>query len=165
MREAVIRDARAEDVEAIVRLLSASAEEQGALGALCVDADTLRREGFGPARRFHTLVAEAGGELVGLALYYFTFSTWTSVNGIHLEDLYVLPAWRRRNVARILMVRLAGIAAAEGCRRFDWFVLKANAGARRFYESLGAAVAEDWSIMQLSPARLTDSDQLAERRR
>lgn len=155
MREAAIREARADDVEAIVRLLAASAEEQGALDALCVDAETLRREGFGPAPRVHALVAEADGMPVGLALYYFTFSTWTSVNGIHLEDLYVVPSWRRRGVARMLMARLAKIAAAEECRRFDWFVLRANTGARRFYESLGAGVAEDWSIMQLNPARLT----------
>jgi GNAT superfamily N-acetyltransferase len=149
-----IRKAAAADVAAMARLLVESADAQGARDSVCVDDTILLREGFG-APRFHALVAEADGLIVGLAIYLFTFSTWTSVNGVHLEDLYVLPEWRRHGVAQALMVRLAEIAVAEGCRRFHWFVLKSNAGARRFYGSLGAGVAEDWSIMQIDPKRLT----------
>lgn len=155
MSEFRIRDARPDDAAAMARLIVESAEAQGARDAVCVDEAALRRDGFGASPRFHALVADADGAVVGVALYLFTFSTWTSVNGVHLEDLYVVPDWRGRGVARALMVRLAQVADANGCRRFQWFILRSNGGARRFYESLGARVSDEWAIMQMDPVRLT----------
>ena len=151
MQAMVIRPARPEDVDAIARLLKASAESQGEPHALCVTAADLLREGFGKAPRFHALLADAGGEIAGLALYVFHFSTWTSINGIHLEDLYVSPEWRGRGVARALMRELTDIARRAGCRRLRWFVLRSNEGARRFYESIGAETLADWVYMQVDP--------------
>jgi len=144
-----VRDATPVDVDVVLRLVRASAESQGALDAVCVDAESLRREMFGAHARVHALVAAAGSDIVGVALYFFTFSTWVSVNGIHLEDLYVVPAWRRHGVGRALMDALARVADARGCRRLQWFVLRGNASAIRFYESIGARVAGDWVILHL----------------
>lgn len=147
-----VREAQPADVEAVLRLVRDSAASHGALDAVCVDAHTLREEMFGARARVHALVADAGGSVVGVALYFFTFSTWVSVNGIHLEDLYVDTAWRRQGVARALMDALVRVAAANGCRRVQWFVSQSNDGARRFYESVGARVANDWAVMHLDRA-------------
>ena len=144
-----VRDARPPDIGAIVRLVRESAASQGALDAVCVDAPTLHDEIFGARSRVHALVADADGTLVGVAIYFFTFSTWVSVNGIHLEDLYVDPTWRRQGVARALMDALVGVARTSGCRRLQWFVRQSNAVALRFYESIGAKMANDWEIMHL----------------
>ena len=143
-----IRDAGQHDVARIAELLADSADSQGSREALCVDAGALR-EGFGDQRRFRALVAESTGEIVGVAVYCFTFSTWTSINGLYLEDLYVDSAWRRRGIARGLMLRLARIAIDNDCRRFQWFVLRSNDAAITFYESFGAAAAHDWIPMEL----------------
>jgi GNAT superfamily N-acetyltransferase len=145
----IIRPAGRDDVGAMARLLLESAESQNARESLCVDAADLLREGFGDAPRFHALVAEVSGHIVGLALYYFNFSTWKSINGLHLEDLYVERAWRRRGIAAALMRELADVAVRHHCRRFQWFVLQSNDGARRFYVSLGAQTSDDWAFMQL----------------
>jgi ribosomal protein S18 acetylase RimI-like enzyme len=83
-------------------------------------------------------------------LYCFTFSTWKSVNGLHLEDLYVEPESRRHGVGRRLMGELVDIARNHHCGRFDWFVLKSNAGARRFYESIAAEALDEWTFMHLT---------------
>jgi GNAT superfamily N-acetyltransferase len=152
--DVTLRDARPSDVGRIVELLARSAEEQGSLDALCVDTDILLREGFGEHPRFHAIVADANGQVVAIAVYFFTFSTWTSVNGLHLEDLYVARDWRRRGIARALMEKLAAVAAEHGCRRFQWFVLRDNRDAIRFYESLGATVADEWRLMQLGSGML-----------
>jgi GNAT superfamily N-acetyltransferase len=144
-----VREARPADVEAILRLVRDSAASQGALDAVCVDAPTLHDEMFGARARVHALVADADAVPVGVAIYFFTFSTWVSVNGIHLEDLYVDPAWRRQGVARALMEALVGVALASGCRRLQWFVMHSNADAVRFYESIGAKVAGGWAVMHL----------------
>jgi len=145
----IIRAAEPGDVDAIALLLAASAEAQGCRDSLCVNAEALLRDGFVSRPRFHLLVAESSTGIVGLALYFFTYSTWTSVNGLYLEDLYVDPGSRRQGIARALMAELAGIAVNAGCRRFQWVVLRSNGPALRFYESLGAEGAHDWLLMQL----------------
>ena len=150
--EIAIREARPTDVSRLLELLAESAAAQGSVDALCVTEESLLRYGFGDSRRFQVLVAESSGHVVAIALYLFTFSTWTSVNGLHLEDLYVDAAWRRRGIARALMRRLADIAAEHDCRRFKWFVLRSNREAIAFYESLGAVRADEWEVMQLPMA-------------
>jgi len=144
-----VREARPADVEAILRLVRDSAAEQCALDAVSVDARTLHEEMFGAAARVHALVADGAGAVIGVALYFFTFSTWVSVNGIHLEDLYVDAAWRRQGIARALMDALVAVADARGCRRLQWFVQQSNASALRFYASIGAKVADGWAVMHL----------------
>src|SRR5260370_28522663 len=145
----LIRAAEPGDVDAIALLLTASAEAQGCRDSLCVDAEALLRDGFAGRPRFHVLVAESSAGIVGFALYFFTYSTWTSVNGLYLEDLYVDLGSRRHGIARALMGELASIAVNAGCRRFQWLVLRSNEPALRFYESLGAEGAHDWLVMQL----------------
>jgi GNAT superfamily N-acetyltransferase len=145
----IVRAAGPRDVDAIAMLLTASAEAQGWRESLCVNAKALLRDGFADNPRFHALVAESHTGIAGFALYFFTYSTWTSVNGLYLEDLYVDLGWRRRGIARALMGELASIAASAGCRRFQWLVRRSNEPALRFYESLGAEAAHDWLMMQL----------------
>jgi GNAT superfamily N-acetyltransferase len=145
----IIRAAGPRDVDAIAVLLTTSAEAQGSRDSLCVNAEGLLREGFNDRPRFHVLVAASNTGIVGFALYFFTYSTWTSVNGLYLEDLYVDLGWRRHGIARALMRELASIAVNAGCRRFQWLVLRSNEPALRFYESLGAEGAHDWLLMQL----------------
>jgi GNAT superfamily N-acetyltransferase len=113
----IIRAAGRRDVDAIAALLTASAEAQGWREALCVNAKGLLRDGFGDSPRFRVLVAESNTGIVGFALYFFTYSTWISVNGLYLEDLYVDLDWRRHGIARALMHELARIAVIAGCRR------------------------------------------------
>jgi GNAT superfamily N-acetyltransferase len=144
-----IRSATRDDITAIADMLAASAEAQGSRDQLCVDAARLLEDGFGESPRFHALVAEADGRLIGLALYFFTYSTWTSVNTLYLEDLYVDAGWRRQGIARALMRMLATLARDAGCRRVQWLVKRNNASAIRLYESLGAEAAGVWQLMQL----------------
>ena len=148
-RPFVIRPGIPEDVHNIFDLLARSAEAQGSPGSLCVDVESLLHDGFGEQPRFHVLIAASDGHAVGLALYFFTYSTWVSTKGLYLEDLYVEPEYRRQGIARALMLELAKIARDNGCGRFQWSVLRSNDDAIRFYESLGGKLMEQWRLMQL----------------
>jgi GNAT superfamily N-acetyltransferase len=151
-----IRDARIDDVADMFAMLRASAEEQGGLDQFCVDEDSLRADGFGPAPRFAALLAEIEGRPAGLALYFLTYSTWTSRNGLYLEDLYVRPEFRRYGVARALMQRLAQVAVDHSAGRFVWLVLRDNIPAIRFYESLKASGMPDWLLMRMKSDALRE---------
>jgi GNAT superfamily N-acetyltransferase len=144
----ILRAATREDAEAIWHLLAESAAEQGEPDSLVVTIEDVRNDGFGPEPRFHALLAEVDGEAVGLALYFFNYSTWVSRDGLYLEDLYVRPAHRRKGIAEALVIRLAKIAHERGCKRLQWVVLKENP-AVQFYERMGARMLEEWALMSL----------------
>jgi GNAT superfamily N-acetyltransferase len=111
-----------------------------------VDAtEQLLAEGlFGARPSAEALLAEADGEPVGYALWFATFSTFRARPGIWLEDLFVVPAQRRRGVGRALLARVAAIAVERGCGRLEWSALDWNEPALAFYRSLGAEVLPGW---------------------
>ena len=143
------REARSSDVDHILDMLQASAMEQGFPNELAVTAEELRADGFGPNPRFEVILAESGGTPAGMALYFFTYSTWVSRLGLYLEDLYVLPEHRSKGVAQGLMRQLAAIALEHGCHRFQWVVHRGNEKALAMYRSLGAQTLDDWALMSI----------------
>jgi GNAT superfamily N-acetyltransferase len=133
-------------IVALVRELAAYEREPDA--AIATEEDVLR-DGFGERPRFQVLIAEHGGEAVGFAFYFFTYSTWRGRPCLYLEDLFVRPAFRRHGLGRALLVELARVAVRERCDRFVWQVLDWNAPAIAFYESLGARPLREWVTMRL----------------
>lgn len=95
-------------------------------------------------------IAWEGEEAVGFALYFHNFSTFMGRRGLYLEDLYVIPAARRRGVGRALISHLASIAVARECGRFEWAVLDWNQHAIDFYRSIGAELLADWRICRVT---------------
>ena len=90
----------------------------------------------------HCLVAEDdGGETVGFAIWFVSFSTWLGTHGIYLEDLFVRPEARGGGHGRALLTELARIAVERGYGRVEWAVLDWNVDAQGFYRSLGASAA------------------------
>lgn len=64
---------------------------------------------------------------VGMALYFYSFSTWTSKPSLYLEDLFVIPTLRNKGVGKLLFKALGEVAQHKGCGRMDWSVLTWNA--------------------------------------
>jgi len=148
-----VRCAIFEDVAEIHTMLRASASEQGSVESLCATEENLIDDGFSREPKFQVLIAEQNGEAVGLALYFFIYSTWTSRNGLYLEDLYVRPEFRKQGIARELMRHLARVAKDNHCGRMIWLVLRNNP-AVKFYQRLGAAALEEWMPMQMNSAEI-----------
>lgn len=92
----------------------------------------------------HALIAELNGEPVGMAVYFFNYSTWLGQNGIYLEDLYVSPSHRGLGLGKKLMAGLARIAKEKNCGRMDWSVLDWNQPAIDVYDAIGAKPQTEW---------------------
>ena len=116
---------------------------------VATEAD-LKRTLFGPEAVAHALFACIEGEAVGFAIYFFNYSTFLGRAGLYLEDLFVRPAARNRGVGRFLLAHLAQVAVERGCGRLEWSVLDWNEPAIRFYRSLDAVPAEDWTTYRLT---------------
>ncbi len=84
----------------------------------------------------HGLVLELDGELVGLAHFSFTHSSWTENRDLYLEDLFVSSTVRGQGLGKALIMTLDGIAAQEGSRKIWWETHRDNQTARRLYDSV-----------------------------
>jgi GNAT superfamily N-acetyltransferase len=91
----------------------------------------------------------------GLLVYFHNYSTWAAAPGVCLEELYVVPAYRRHGYARVLIEAMARAAKAAGCVKMDWVCLLSNDKALSFYDKLGAKRMEDWIVFKVDEGRTT----------
>lgn len=84
----------------------------------------------------HGIVAQLDGELVGLAHFSFTHSSWAENRDLYLEDLFVSPTVRGQGFGKALISALDEVAREEGARKVWWETHKDNATARRLYDSV-----------------------------
>jgi GNAT superfamily N-acetyltransferase len=145
----VIRRATVEDAGQILRFIRALAAFERAPDAVEATEEGLIRDGFGPNPFFQCLIADYGGKPAGFALYFFNYSTWVGRPGIYVEDLFVLPEFRRKGIGRALLKRVAAIAVENGCQRLQWEVLDWNTPAIDFYRELGAEFLDEWRNVRL----------------
>ncbi len=149
-----IRTAGPEDATTIHEFIRALAAYEREPGAVLVTPAMLREQLAGSRPPFECLLAEIAGRPVGFAVFFATYSTWRGVEGIHLEDLFVVEAERRHGVGRALVARVARIARERGCARLEWAVLDWNAPAIAFYRRLGGEALDAWTTWRLADAAL-----------
>ena len=139
-----IRPARPGDEAAILGMVIALAVYEREPDAVKATEESLRATLFGENAQVFAHIAELGGEPVGLALWFLTYSTWTGAPSLYLEDLFVAEAARGTCSGRALLTALAKEAKARGCARMDWAVLDWNEKARAFYTHIGAHHSKGW---------------------
>ncbi|WP_194836196.1 GNAT family N-acetyltransferase [Nocardia sp. XZ_19_369] len=139
-----LRRAVPADVPGLVGLVHELAEYERASDQCTVTAAQLDTALFGAEPKVFAHVVDEDGELVGCAIWFLNFSTWNGVHGIYLEDLYVKPETRGKGYGKALLAALAKEAVDNGYSRLDWAVLTWNTPSIDFYESLGAAVQNEW---------------------
>ncbi|MRV75647.1 GNAT family N-acetyltransferase [Duganella sp. FT92W] len=133
-----IRAALASDVALLADLIRELAVAEDFPHAVTVTPADLLASLFGPRPAAHALIAEAEGRVAGFAVYYETFATTTGKRGLHLDDLFVRPAFQGRGYGKALLAHVANIARQRHCARFEWWALNTNEAALRFYASVGA---------------------------
>jgi GNAT superfamily N-acetyltransferase len=157
VREATLADAA--EVLAFVRAKAAFDRELGAFtGELGTSEELIRRHLFGPRPFAFAMLAGDPGAAVGFALYYFRYSSFRGRPSIWLDDLFVQPHARRQGAGRLLMGRLAAVAAAADCTHIAWVASASNAVGMNFYRRLGAAVVHqdgDAVTLQIEPTALS----------
>jgi GNAT superfamily N-acetyltransferase len=143
-----IRKATIDDMKGVLSLIQELANFENEPDAVVVTEAELKREGFGDNPQFYAFVAELETEIVGIALYYYRFSTWKGKT-IHLEDLIVKDKMRGEGVGYALYSEIIKQAQKDKVRRIDWNVLDWNTPAIDFYEGTGAKVLTDWRVVQM----------------
>jgi len=145
-----IRPATERDLQAIHAMIEALADHLQLAHQLVVDEADLRHALFGPQPQAEVLIAQAADEYAGFALFYGNYSTFRGQCGLHLEDLYVAPAWRSLGLGRVLLAHLARLTLERGCRRLEWWVQTTDSRAVRFYDMLDAKAKDEWTVYRLA---------------
>jgi GNAT superfamily N-acetyltransferase len=149
-----VRPIRPDDVPAAVGLVRELAEYEKAAHEVRLTEEQLTAALFGPAPQLFGHVAVAGGEVVGVALWFLNFSTWRGTHGIYLEDLYVQPRHRGAGLGRELLRTLADLCVERGYARLEWSVLDWNTPSIDFYRAAGAVPMDEWTVFRLSDEAL-----------
>jgi len=154
-----IRSAQPADLPAIFDLIQALAAYEQLTDQVTGDVETLEGHLFGDRPYAEAILAETDDRIVGFALFFHNYSTFLTQPGLYLEDLFVLPEYRRQGIGKRLLTYLAQIALSRGCGRLEWSVLDWNQSAIAFYKQLGATVLPDWRICRITS---TELNQLAQ---
>lgn len=85
---------------------------------------------------FQGLVAEYEGRVVGLAHFAFQRSLWTVEDTCYLMDLFTLPEWRGKGVARALIKSVNEVAQNAGVPSVYWLTQEFNYKGRMLYDTL-----------------------------
>lgn len=146
-----VRAARPADGDAILRLERELADFERLEGPSDAEGRRLLSWIF-DEKRFDALVAELGGKIVGIAIYFFFPTSFRARLGLYLEDIVVAREARGEGVGGALMAELARIAESRDCGRMEWAVLDWNERALDFYRRLGARQHREWLRYSLEAA-------------
>ena len=145
-----LRPATVADVPTILRCIEGLAEYERLMHE-CVATEVLLRESlFGDRPAAEVVLAFAGDEPAGFALWFQSYSTFLAKPGLYLEDLFVYPQHRGRGLGRLLLRHLARVAVERDYGRVEWSVLDWNVDAIGFYRSIGAELLDDWRRCRLA---------------
>ena len=138
-----IRPAIPSDVSHIFNLIKALAEYEKLTHQVTGTEDDLHEHLFGSRVYAEAIVTEANNKIVAFALFFPNYSTFLTKPGIYLEDLFVLPEYRRQGIGKAMLSYLGRLAVDRDAGRLEWSVLDWNESAIAFYQTMGAEVLPD----------------------
>lgn len=138
----ILREAKKGDEEALYGLIKELAVYEKEPDAVINTPEQLGKDLF-EDKICKCIVLEMDGKIVGMALYYTSYSTWRG-RCLYLEDFYIQTNYRRLGGGELLFNHLVESAQQQGCKRMDWQVLAWNEPAINFYKKINAELDPEW---------------------
>ena len=89
---------------------------------------------------------------IGFALFFHNFSTFVGRAGLYVEDVYIMPEYRKKGYGKAVFKKLAQIAVERGCGRMEWSCLNWNKPSIDFYTHIGAV--SEWTVYRLTQDKI-----------
>ena len=147
------RFARKSDAGLVLKFIKLLAEYENMGDDVSANQELLEDWMF-DREKAEAVFAEVDGKPVGMALFFYKFSTPIGKCGIYMEDLFVMQEYRGRGIGKALMQKLASVAAERGCDRLEWSCMNWNKPSIDFYLSLGATPLTPWTMYRLEGGEL-----------
>ena len=138
-----LRKANESDIPAVISLIKELALYEKAPQEVTITKEDLKKDGFGNNPVFEIILAENKNEIVGMAFFYISYSTWKG-KCIYLEDIIVKQAFRGNKIGKQLFESVIVKAKEIGAKRMQWQVLEWNTPAINFYKKYNAGLDQTW---------------------
>jgi GNAT superfamily N-acetyltransferase len=135
-----VRAARPGDGEALHAMVAALAHSHGHGEGFKARPEDFELALFREHPVIGALIAETAGQPAGCAIWNRSYSTFRGEEVMYLQDLSVLPDFRRRGVARALLKAIARLAVEKSFAAVYWLMMDWNEAGRALYESVGAEI-------------------------
>ena len=145
-----IRPATVDDVDTLISLITALADFEKLPPPDAAARARLIEHGFGDRPKYEAWIAKWEGVPVGYSIMFETYSTFLARPTLYLEDVFVLPDYRRRGIGKALLHNCFRLADERGCGRMEWTCLDWNVRAQDVYEGLGARKMNEWLLYRLT---------------
>lgn len=145
----IIRKAEKTDLPQMLSLIRELAEYEKGLHEVENTVDKMEADGFGTNPVFGSFVAEEADNIVGIAIYYYRYSTWKG-KCLFLEDLVVSQSQRGKGIGKKLFDATVNHAREQDCKLLNWQVLDWNEPAINFYKKLDAHFDGEWINCKLT---------------
>jgi GNAT superfamily N-acetyltransferase len=96
------------------------------------------------------IIAEWNGVPAGCATWQRSYATFSGREVVYLEDISVLPDFRRKGIATALLKAVAKLAVARKADAVRWLMMGWNTDARKLYEAVGASIEDGNCFCKLS---------------
>ena len=151
-----VRHARREDADTILRLVDALADYEKLHRPDEAARSRLVHDLFSERPRLECYLCDVEGKAAGYAFVFETYSSFLALPTLYLEDLFVLPEFRKKKVGYALFKAMVAEAHRRGCGRMEWTVLDWNQLAKDFYDRLGAKHMKEWQLYRLVRADMSN---------
>ena len=146
---AIIRIGVKSDLHRVLELVKELAIFENAPNEVEVSVDEMMNWGFGQDKIFDFFVLEKESLIVGIAVYYYKYSTWKG-KCLFLEDIIVTESERKNGYGKLLFNEVVKVAKAKKVRRMEWQVLDWNTAAIEFYKKYQANLDGEWINCKLT---------------
>ncbi len=146
---AIIRIGVKSDLPRVLELIKELAVFENAPNEVEVSVDEMMNWGFGQDKIFDFFVLEKESVIVGIAVYYYKYSTWKG-KCLFLEDIIVTESERKNGYGKLLFNEVVKVAKAKKVRRMEWQVLDWNKAAIEFYKKYQANLDGEWINCKLT---------------
>lgn len=150
-----IRKGEIDDLPAILELIKELADYEKAPNEVSVTLAEMQHHGFGSKSIFEFFVAIEDDKTIGLALYYYKYSTWKG-RCLFLEDIIVTESKRGFGIGKLLFYEVGKVAQKQGVRRMEWQVLDWNEQAINFYKKMPVHLDAEWINCKLTNKELDE---------
>ncbi len=149
----IVRKGNESDLASALKLINELAIFEKAEGEVEVTVEEMKCHGFGNNRLFDFFVLEKEKVIIGIALYYFKYSTWKG-KCLFLEDIIITECERKNGYGKLLFAEVAKVAKQLNVRRMEWQVLDWNEAAINFYKKYNSNFDEEWINCKLTYSQL-----------
>lgn len=143
MSEIKVRKGTIQDLPRVLELVKELALYERAPEQVSNTVAMMEADGFGPNPIYGLYVAERGGIIVGISVFYYRYSTWKG-RRLYLEDIIVTEKERGNGIGKQLFEVTMKRALDDQCTGMMWQVLDWNEPAINFYKKYGATLDGEW---------------------